>query len=165
MRAIFDTNTQLMLVAVVVLTLTTTGRAWASEQFPAPDHASKCPVCGMLVHRYPDFLASVTFRDGQSVFFDGVKDLFKYYFNLAHYAPDRQTDHIETIRVTEYYDMVYIDGRKAFFVVGSDVFGPMGHELIPFRSEADARMFMDDHKGQRVLTFSQVTPATVKALD
>ena len=154
-----------VLGAVVVLTAAIMGMALAAEPFPVPDHSHKCPVCGMLVHRYPDFLASVTYADGQTVFFDGAKDMFKYLFNLAHYAPERRTDRIEVLRVTEYYDMTPMDGRQAFFVVGSDVLGPMGHELIPLRSEADALAFKADHKGRRVLAYPQVTPATINRLD
>ena len=156
---------RVVLGAVVVLTAATIGMALAAEPFPAPDHSHKCPVCGMLVHRYPDFLASVTYDDGQTVYFDGAKDMFKYLFDLARYAPERRADRIRAVRVTEYYDMTPIDGHRAFFVVGSDVLGPMGHELIPLRSQADALGFKKDHKGRRVLTYPQVTPVIIKRLE
>lgn len=165
MQMRLKTGIRVVLGAVVVLMAATIGGALAAEPFPAPDHSHKCPVCGMLVHRYPDFLASVTYEDGSTVFFDGAKDMFKYLFNLAHYAPGRRTDHIHAVRVTEYYDMAPIDGRKAFFVVGSDVLGPMGHELIPLRSQADALAFKEDHKGRRVLAYPRVTPAIIKRLE
>ena len=48
---------------------------------------------------------------------------------------------------------------------GSDVYGPMGRELIPFGDEAAAKEFLADHKGQAILGFSQITPAVVKGLD
>lgn len=156
---------RMMLVAMITLMVVTVDRGWAEAQFPVPDQSHKCPVCGMLVHRYPVFLASVVYEDGQTFFFDGAKDMFKYLFNLAHYAPGRQIENIQAVRVTEYYDMAPMDGLKAFFVIGSDVFGPMGHELIPFRSQNDALAFKEDHKGRRVLTYQQVTPATIKHLD
>jgi nitrous oxide reductase accessory protein NosL len=31
-------------------------------------------------------------------------------------------------------------------VIGSDVLGPMGHELVPHDSSEEAREFMADHK-------------------
>ena len=45
---------------------------------PKPSAKDKCPVCGMFVAKYPDWLAAVRFRDGSHVFFDGAKDMFKY---------------------------------------------------------------------------------------
>ncbi|BBO92654.1 nitrous oxide reductase accessory protein NosL [Desulfosarcina ovata] len=142
-----------------------TAVASQDEPFPVPDSTHKCPVCGMVVHRYPDFLASVTYADGHTVYFDGAKDMFKYLFDLDRYDPNRRVEQIRRIRVTEYYDMVPMDAREAFYVVGSDVFGPMGHELIPLRTQADAREFKNDHHGRRILTFQQVKPATISRLD
>ena len=47
----------------------------------------------------------------------------------------------------------------------SDVFGPMGKELVPFDKEADAREFKKDHKGAAILRFKDVTEAVVKGMD
>jgi copper chaperone NosL len=41
----------------------------------------------------------------------------------------------------------------------------MGHELVPHDSEADAREFLADHKGRRVLRFAEVTATLPAALD
>ena len=35
-----------------------------------------------------------------------------------------------------------IDGKKAFYVIRSDIYGPMGHEFIPFSSKEDAQTFV-----------------------
>ena len=67
--------------------------------------------------------------------------------------------------MTDYYTLEPIVAVTAFFVAGSDVYGPMGRELIPFKSEADAAAFMKDHKGRRILTFEQVTPLIIEQLD
>jgi len=58
-----------------------------------------------------------------------------------------------------------IDGLKAFYVIGSDVYGPMGRELIPFGSRSDAEEFRKDHQGKAVLEFNGITPDAVKGLD
>ena len=130
-----------------------------------PSKKDKCPVCGMFVYRYPDWIAEIIFKDGSAVFFDGAKDLVKYYFKLKEYSPGRNKRDIAAIYVSEYYDMKMIDARKAFFVIGSDVYGPMGHELIPLSSKADARTFMIDHRGKRVLRFEEITPEVIAKLD
>ncbi len=119
----------------------------------------------MFVCRYPDYVASITFHDGHTDFFDGVKDMFKYLFNLDKYSPGHKREDIRAIYVTEYYDIKSIDGFKAFFVIGSDVYGPMGNELIPFQTLPDAEMFKNDHQGKRIVTFHEVTQALIRQLD
>ncbi len=140
--------------------------SWAGERgLPAPGPRDKCPVCGMFVARYPDFIAGIVFRDGSQVFFDGVKDLFKYRLNMERYERNRSAADIAHIFVTEYYELRPIDGRKAWYVKGSNIYGPMGRELIPFEREADAKEFMRDHKGDAVLRFIDIKMDMLKALD
>ena len=77
----------------------------------------------------------------------------------------KELSDIAFIYVTDYYDMTLIDGRKAWYVVGSDVYGPMGRELMPFAQETDARCFMKDHSGKKMIRFEEVTPDVIKGLD
>lgn len=125
----------------------------------------KCPVCGMFVAKYKDFLAQIVFKDGSYVVFDGAKDMFKYYFNIKKYNATKDLSAIADIYVTDYYNMTLLDGRTAWYVIGSDVLGPMGHELIPFAKESEAREFMKDHSGKEVISFTAVSPEMVKNLD
>lgn len=139
---------------------------WAGESAPAkPGAADKCPVCGMFVAKYPDWVAQIVFSDGSALFFDGVKDMFKFYFNLPKYQPRRTQADIRAIYVSDYYAIEFIDGRQAFYVAGSDTYGPMGRELIPFQKEAQAHEFLKDHKGKSVLRFGEIDPAIIKGLD
>src|SRR4030067_3765588 len=118
-----------------------------------PTKKDKCPVCGMFVYKYPDFIAEIIFRDGSHAVFDGAKDMFKYYFNLKKYDPRKKKADIDNIYVPDYYSLHFIDGQKAYYVLGSDVYGPMGRELIPFQKLSDAKEFKKDHKGKSILTF------------
>jgi copper chaperone NosL len=137
-----------------------------AEKIPAkPTPRDKCLVCGMFVYKYPDYLAQISFRDGSIVFFDGPKDMCKYYFNLSKYNPSKKTFDIDSIFVTDYYSLTSIDGMKAFYVLGSDAYGPMGRELIPFEKETEAREFLKDHKGKNILRFRDITYSIVKGLD
>jgi nitrous oxide reductase accessory protein NosL len=143
-----------------------TGHADAAEYTPVkPTASDKCPVCGMFVAKYPDFLAQLIFRDGTYAVFDGAKDLFKYVHDLRAYAPSRQPADIAAIYVTDYYSLTLIDGKSAWYVIGSDVYGPMGRELIPFGRESEAREFLVDHKGKRLVRFPEITLSLVKGLD
>jgi copper chaperone NosL len=149
------------------LFLLITGPLWGADEIkPAKiTPADKCPVCGMFVAKYADFADQIVFKDGTHAFFDGVKDMMKYYFAVPKYNPPKTKADIAHILVTDYYSLKLVDGCQAFYVVGSDVFGPMGKELIPFQEEAAAKEFKEDHKGTAMLSFKDITPALIKTLD
>lgn len=149
---------------IAAFCLLAAGTVFSQTPAPKPLPGDRCPVCGMFVAKYPDWIASVAFEDGSVFFFDGVKDLMKFYFDIKHYQPGRAVQDIEDIHVTDYYTGRPIASREAYFVVGSDVFGPMGKELIPFDSEAAASEFLQDHKGIRVLRFGEIRPTLIERL-
>ena len=156
----------LILLALCLLGLLLSSPLGAADyKMPKPTAKEKCPVCGMFVAKYPDWLAAVRLRNGSHVYFDGAKDMFKYLHDMKKYDPARKPADIETIAVMDYYGLAWIDARKAWYVLGSDVYGPMGRELIPLEKEADAREFMKDHKGERIIRFSEATPEVIKTLD
>ncbi len=137
----------------------------AAETMPKPTAKDKCPVCGMFISKYPDWTSAVIFKDGLRVFFDGPKDMFKYLFDLKRYHPSKKAEDIDVLWVLDYYTVSPINARSAWFVLGSDVFGPMGRELIPMEKEGAAKEFTRDHKGKKIFKFSEVTPEVIKSLD
>lgn len=153
-----------LLALVGVLPVLRTAAAAPATSVPVTQ-TDKCPVCGMFVARYPDFLAQIIFTDGSHALFDGTKDMFKYFFDLKKYNAAKQHADIASIAVTDYYSMQPVDGKTAWYVVGSDVFGPMGRELIPFQQEMEAKEFTNDHAGKQILRFDEVTPALIKGLE
>jgi len=158
--------TRLVFVLVLTLALALITDLHSGERKPIkPSQKDKCPVCGMFVAKYSDFLAEILFKDGSYAVFDGTKDMFKYYFNLKKYNSKKRLEDIDSVYVTDYYNLALIDGYQAFYVMGSDVYGPMGKELIPLEKEADAKEFMKDHKGQSTLKFKDITYEIIKGLD
>lgn len=142
------------------------GAVFASDgKIPAPDRLDKCPVCGMFVYKYPDWVASVEMAGGQRFYFDGAKDMFRFLFNMDEFGQGRVAADISRMHVTDYYDLVTVAADKAYYVIGSDVYGPMGRELVPFASIEAAREFMKDHKGKRVLEFGDINADMVEGLD
>jgi nitrous oxide reductase accessory protein NosL len=139
--------------------------AATAAKFVPPAPKDKCPVCGMFVAKYPDWVAMVEFKDNSRWYFDGPKDLFKYLADLKQYAPGKGRNDIGAVLVNDYYAVKPINAFEAYYVVGSDVLGPMGRELIPFAQEQDAREFMQDHRGGKILRFKEITPAVLKTLD
>lgn len=129
--------------------------ATAADGPQAPDEDDRCAVCGMFVHKYPNWLATTVFADGGQVFFDGPKDMFRYLLELEKYAVgDRE---IAGVYVTEYYRVRLVDATTSYFVAGSDVMGPMGAELIPFATRDEAEGYSLDHGGQEILEFDEVS--------
>jgi copper chaperone NosL len=155
-----------IILALAVMLAIASPVLWGAESKPAkPSPKDKCPVCGMFVAKYPDFAAQIAFKDSTFAFFDGAKDMFKYYFNLSKYNPKKKRADIVSIYVTDYYALRYIDGLKAYYVLGSDIYGPMGRELIPFEKEKEAREFMKDHEGKTLLRFQDISGSIIKGLD
>jgi copper chaperone NosL len=116
-----------LMVALII-----TSPASAGDRKPVfPSAEDKCAVCGMFVAKYMNFVAQITFKDSSYAVFDGAKDMFKYYFNMKKYNAPKEVTDIEMIYVTNYYSTKLIDGREAFFVAESKVYGPMGKDLIP----------------------------------
>lgn len=130
-------------------------------QIEVPEEA-KCPVCGMFVSKYPKW-ASLVEEGTTKHYFDGVKDMMKFYIFDADFPYNRTS--IRNITVTDFYTLDAIDAKQAFYVLGSDVYGPMGNELIPFLTQKAAQNFMADHKGKKIIRFHDITPGIVMKLD
>lgn len=121
----------------------------------------KCPVCGMYVYKYPKWVAQIYFThdDHEHHFsFDGVKDMMKFYLEPKKWGNYElyETNKISKILVTDYYSQKTISAKDAFFVTNSDIYGPMGAELIPFANENDANIFKKDHFGKKILKFDEI---------
>ena len=116
----------------------------------------KCQVCGMHMHHYPTWVSRINYPKDETYNFDGMKCMFKFYFNNKKGITD--------ILVQDYYSLKTINAREAFFVVGSDVYGPMGHELIPFKDKKSATSFSLEHKGKVIYSFDEITEYMVRSL-
>ena len=134
----------------------TAASAAAPPGYVKPGRDEKCPVCGMFVYKYPDWVAELLFRDGSRAVFDGAKDLFRYFFDSRRFGGTKGRGDVAVVFVTDYYTLEPIDGKPAFYVIGSDVYGPMGKELIPFERREDAEEFLHDHGGRRIIVFDEV---------
>ncbi|ALC18088.1 nitrous oxide reductase accessory protein NosL [Desulfuromonas soudanensis] len=125
-----------------------------AEEVSLPGPKERCVVCGMFVAPYPEWVASIEFRDGTTAFFDGPKDMFVYFFDLEKYRPGAKPDDIVAMVVTEYYTARPMPVGEVFFVSGSDVLGPMGYELVPVAGKENAETFMRDHGGKKIMQFN-----------
>jgi copper chaperone NosL len=142
--------------------------AWAAAQLPAPPRPGPkdlCPVCGMLVSKYPNWVATIVYKDGHAHHFDGAKDMLKFWHAPGKYAAGHKREDMAAVWVTDFYNLQRIDAKKAWYVIGSDVLGPMGHEFVPLASAEDAADFLKEHKGRRIVRFDEVKQELPVRLD
>lgn len=121
-----------------------------------PKEDSKCPVCGMFVAKYPKWVAQIEVAQKHSYYFDGVKDMMKFYFNPSKFKHTHKVADISKMIVTDYYSLNAINAKTAYYVIGSNIYGPMGEELIPFKTKKEANDFSKSHFGKKVLKFEDI---------
>ena len=124
------------------------------------DLETECPVCTMKIAGGTPGPSAVVFKDGKVVGFDGASDLFRYMFASDKHGFDPAN--VKTLYTTDYSTKKFIDAKGAFFVLDSMVEGSMGPEVIPFSKKEDAEKFKTEHKGNKVVTYSEVKADDVK---
>jgi len=125
----------------------------------------RCPVCGMFVRPYPKWITQIQFKNGSHHSFDGMKCFCRFYFEPGRYHKEISQNDFKLLLVRDYYTLKFIKHDQAYYVIGSNVIGPMGHELIPFADEKNAGVFLVDHKGLKILRFDEVTVELLDLLD
>jgi nitrous oxide reductase accessory protein NosL len=142
------------------------GVSFAAEPMDSTSpHKEKCTACGMFVSMFADWNARIQFKDATQAIFCGAKCMFKYHLNIKRYNPSKNKNDVTVVSVKDYYSKTSTDAMKAFYVIWSDVYGPMGHEPIPFEKEGDAKKFLKEHKGKKILRFKDINPNLIKSLD
>jgi copper chaperone NosL len=152
--------------SLLILSLVTVSPLAIGQELSNPPQKIKCPVCGMLVAMFADTNATILFKDSAEAFvFDGSKCMFKYYLNIKQYNPSKTTDDIASVTVKDFYSTEAIDAMQAYYVIWSDTYGPMGHEPLPFGKEEDAKKFLKEHKGKKIIRFNEVDMKLIRRLD
>lgn len=143
-----DKEKELQLIATYLWDIEKLDKSMKEIVSIAVPEDARCPICGMFVKDHPKW-ACVIEDKNKSIYFDGVKDMMKYIIS--------SNKDFEKIYVTDYFTTKKVDARRAFYVIGSDVYGPMGKDLIAFESDEAAYNFKNDHFGKKVMLFSQLT--------
>ena len=124
------------------------------------DNKDRCPVCGMYPARYPNNKGQIQTK-GQDVYhFCSTQCLFAFLADSAKYAGKDVKPFL--IWVVDFEYGVWISGRTAYYVVGSNQSGPMGKEAFAFDKNADAKKFAEKYSGKMVI-FQGVTIDKIKA--
>ena len=123
------------------------------------DDKDRCPVCGMYPARYPNNKGQIQTK-GQNVYhFCSTQCLFAFLADSAKYAGKDVQPFL--IWVVDFENGVWISGRTAYYVLGSNQSGPMGKEAFAFDKNADAKKFAEKYSGTAVI-FQGVTIDKIK---
>ena len=137
-----------MLLFVFVLCFNLTALTWADEQEKIQvGKDDRCPVCAMKVALYPKFACTMELIDGRTFSFCATGCMIRAWLHPEVYLKAEKSD-IQQVWVQDYFTGEKIDGSKAFWVVGSDVIGPMGPAFVPLKSESDVEAFKRRHGGK-----------------
>jgi len=124
------------------------------------DTSIECPICHMNTEHGVPGPAAVVFKDGKVVGFDGAGDMFRYVLDPTKYG--FEAANIKNVYVTDYTTKKFVDAKSAFYTLESDVQASMGSEVVPFSRKEDAEKFKSEHKGEKIVAYSEVTQDALK---
>jgi copper chaperone NosL len=152
---------QKQILVLIALFLIAAGCGGVSTTGPHVIETHKeCPLCGMIPARYPLFNCQILFEDGTYEAFDSAAGLLIY----LHF-PDKTGFPLKKVRKIYFKDYLYekwIDAETTWFVVGSEILGPMGIEFLPVSSEKMALELRKEEKGAAVVFFNNIDRAFMK---
>ena len=133
------------------------------EARPVPPDA-RCPVCGMYPARFPRWAAQIIFADGATHFFDSPVDLFMFLAEPARFDSARSGADAAALHVADFDSGRWLDARRAVFVLGAKVRGPMRGPDLPAFADTTAAAAFAAANGGRTLHFAEIDPAIVSKL-
>ncbi len=137
-------------VLALLLTLASCGQQSSAQAQP-----DRCDNCGMRIDPHSGWRAGGVSNTGQQVAFDTPKCLFRYH---------HQHGGVGQPWAIEYYSQERRPARHLFYVLGTDLSGPMGRDLVPVEGREAALRLKRDHHGEQVLAFDEVSLEIVDGL-
>ena len=108
----------------------------------------RCSHCGMKIDPSSAWRTELVGEDGTVTSFDTPRCALTSWRSGKTPA--------KTIRVQEYYERKWREGSEVRFLIGGDVVGPMGPDLVPVETSR-AMKFIQDHNADRALSLDEVT--------
>lgn len=139
--------------ALLAVALAASGCKKDATTAPAAAPPGRCAHCGMKLTPGSAWLTELVAADGSKRSFDTPRCAL-----TARLAGGGAK-----VRVQDFYDRTWRDAGEVLFVVGSDVLGPMGPDLVPVDT-ARAPKFLKDHEGERALKLDEITKPVLEGL-
>ena len=115
----------------------------------------RCRRCGMALDPKARFYAEIRGPGDRVDGFDTPKCALTVWLSGAA-SPDR------SLWVTGYYGGKLMPATEVSFAVGSDVMGPMGHDLVPVERDR-AAVFQRDHAAKEMRELSKIDKALAES--
>jgi nitrous oxide reductase accessory protein NosL len=138
------------------------GEVTVHQPMEIPEDVS-CGKCGMFPAKYPRWQSQIIFKDGTMTPFDGCKCMFNFISAMGEFDKTHTMDDVSAVWVKDFNSATWINAVDAYYVVGSNMMGPMGKEVIPFTDQSAAMKFHQEQGGS-VMMYSQITPEVLKTL-
>lgn len=120
-----------------------------------PNAETRCVVCGMYPARYPEHRCQISTKEGETQHFCSSQCMVSFLADPKEYVKKSIT--VKSVWVTVSHEQSYEYALGLYYLVGSQIMGPMGKEAIPYRSKAMAEKAAKDHGG-RVVRYKELTP-------
>lgn len=142
-------------VALAALGVPTMGALGALGSGCKRQDDTRCKHCGMRIEPGSAWRTELVGDDGKVVAFDTPRCALQSWRSGKTAA--------KSIRVQEYYDRQAREGSAVRFVIGGDVVGPMGADLVPV-DPLRASKFIQDHGAERAFQLEEITPEVLAAI-
>jgi len=116
---------------------------------------ARCKHCGMRIDAASAWRTELVGEDGAVTPFDTPRCAFTSW--------RRGTTRAKTLRAQEYYERRWRAAEELRFVVGGDVLGPMGPDLVPVEPSR-ASKFVQDHGAVRAYAVDEISVAVLDAM-
>jgi copper chaperone NosL len=116
---------------------------------------SRCQRCGMVLDIRSRWYTKLQLMDNQFQEFDTPKCAFHVWLDGKVKA--------KSLWVRGYYSQEMLVDTNLVFAIGSDIFGPMGPDLVPVEPKFSAK-FAEEHKAKQLLLTKTVTKAVLENL-
>lgn len=168
----FSLRPERMITAIFsILALMLTAPAASAESGPAPasrpltsedslnlSDSDRCPVCAMFPARQPQAAAAMTLKSGETYYFCSNGCLLRAWLRPTVYLGKMKAT-IDRLVVLDYFSGKPIDARRATWVAGSDVVGPMGPAIVTLGDAGQLAAFKKRHGGQTIFHLHQLDDA------
>lgn len=124
-----------------------------------PEETTDCRQCGMPSEDFKQWRGCIETQNGSKLRTCCPRCLF-----LSVLNEDKAPKNIRSLTVTDYYESKEINAKAAFYVIKSEKIGPMGHDLVPFETQAAAEEFLKDYKGKKIVRFHEVNLPLIQEL-
>jgi len=120
-----------------------------------------CPVKQVPLEKNKDFVGVVVYKDNS---FD-VMSSTKYTFKQKHHVEKTKEKEVAQLWVMDYKSKKLTDAQTAYYVFGSTMMSVGGDDIIPFKNEADAKEFMEIHKGKKIYRVDRMNENFINYLE